>query len=79
MPASRSGTPRSRTYARPPLPRQNGSADGDDTASVAESDDVSIATEDDFRDGLQDGDSVQVTSRDDSISCHKHTGCHLLN
>lgn len=70
-PASRSGTPRSRTYARPPLPRQNGCADGDDTASVAESDDVSIATEDDFRDGMPDGDSVQVSSSVDSTSSYE--------
>lgn len=36
------------------------SAEDNDAASVAESDDVSVATEDDFRDGVQDGDSVQV-------------------
>lgn len=61
--ASRGGTPRSRTYARPPIPRTNSNIDDGDAASVAESDDISIATEDDFRvDCGQEGESVQVST-----------------
>lgn len=58
-------TPRTRSAlapaGRPPVPRQNSMAeggDGMDAASVAESDDVSVMTEDDY--GPQEGDSVQV-------------------
>lgn len=55
------GTPRSRSYAaRPPIPRGNSNVDHDDAASVAESDDMSVATEDDYREGGAEGESVQV-------------------
>ncbi|WIA12855.1 hypothetical protein OEZ85_006481 [Tetradesmus obliquus] len=58
------GTPRSRSYAaRPPIPRGNSNVDHDDAASVAESDDMSVATEDDYREGGAEGESVQVFVR----------------
>jgi hypothetical protein len=47
--------------SRPPVPRLNSAVDTDaDSVSVAESDDVSVMTEDDY--GPQEGDSVQVRS-----------------
>jgi hypothetical protein len=57
-------------YGRPPVPRQNSGTDdgGGDAVSVAESDDVSVATEDDYREGAQEGESVQARFRFQGLS-----------
>jgi hypothetical protein len=65
-------TPRGRSALappRPPVPRQNRAlADTDaDSNSVAESDDVSVMTEDDY--GPQEGDSVQVPRTAQHLPC----------
>jgi hypothetical protein len=60
--AGNGSTPRGRSglapASRPPVPRQPRLDTDADAHSVAESDDVSVMTEDDY--GPQEGDSVQV-------------------